>query len=393
MKTKTIVAYAQELVDTLLKLMPSIYQRDSLQALLGLFLEAQGHPLPEHCQVKSAAALSRFLNHYDWSTRSMIRAVRQAMVQQVLNHLPSGQSTLKVIIDLTTLEKRGKFRALHTPTLDPDLSQPWVCVLNGKRGIHLVSCYLVVGQWRVPWSFRLWRGKGQPSPTQLALKLLGTLPAVLTKRFKVIVLADAGFASKEFLNTLQKRRWRAVVGIRLDRRIKGGGKLKQLYRNGRRGQQVSLIGITQPLTVSWFWFKRDDGKRELRFVISTYPYSGIYLVRLGRKRWAIEGFFKTIKHRFGLHQVGQKTKLGIYRWLVLSLIAFVLAHWISRCQPACCSLNWGKVSAIALKTLLPQVVWIKLLRHIRSCWNVINQQGFEVIVKPLPWVYRECCKI
>lgn len=40
MKTKTIVAYAQELVDTLLKLMPSIYQRDSLQALLGLFLEA-----------------------------------------------------------------------------------------------------------------------------------------------------------------------------------------------------------------------------------------------------------------------------------------------------------------------------------------------------------------
>ncbi|NJK51839.1 MAG: hypothetical protein HC936_01800 [Leptolyngbyaceae cyanobacterium SU_3_3] len=34
---------------------------------------------------------------------------------------------------------------------------------------------------------------------------------------------------------------------------------------------------------------------EIDFAIGRlhYPYSGIYLVRLGRKRWAIEGFFKT----------------------------------------------------------------------------------------------------
>lgn len=41
--------------------LPSSYQRDSLQGLLGLFLQAQGHPLPDYCQVKSASALSRFL--------------------------------------------------------------------------------------------------------------------------------------------------------------------------------------------------------------------------------------------------------------------------------------------------------------------------------------------
>ncbi|PZV12020.1 MAG: hypothetical protein DCF22_13240 [Leptolyngbya sp.] len=44
-------------------------------------------------------------------------------------------------------------------------------------------------------------------------------------------------------------------------------------------------------------------------------------IQLGRKRWAIESFFKTIKHRFGLHRFGQSTKLGVYRWLILSLLA------------------------------------------------------------------------
>ena len=41
-------------------LMPNVYQKASLKALLGLFLEAQGHALPEHTQVKLPSALSRY---------------------------------------------------------------------------------------------------------------------------------------------------------------------------------------------------------------------------------------------------------------------------------------------------------------------------------------------
>jgi hypothetical protein len=55
--------------------MPSVYQKASLNALLALFLEAQGHPLPQQTSVKSASSLSRFLNHYDWSTRRVIGMV------------------------------------------------------------------------------------------------------------------------------------------------------------------------------------------------------------------------------------------------------------------------------------------------------------------------------
>lgn len=39
-------------------LMPSVYQKNSLNALFGLFLEAQGHPLPQQTQLKSASSLS-----------------------------------------------------------------------------------------------------------------------------------------------------------------------------------------------------------------------------------------------------------------------------------------------------------------------------------------------
>jgi hypothetical protein len=325
---ETIAVHAQSLVYSLLCLMPSPYQKASLNAVFGLFLEALGHPLPQLTQVKSASSLSRFLNRYSWSTRSVIRTTRKAIFAQLKQHPLRKDLPLRVILDLTTLEKCGKFLHLSTPTPDPDAPDPWVRMLNGKRGLHLVVLYLNLGNWRIPWSFRVWRGKGQTSPSQLACKLLATVPTALAAGAPVIVLADPEFGTINFLTAVHRRGWRAVVGMRCTRTLQDGRNLKHLYRHSRRGAQIKLEGIDFPLTVSWFWLKQADGKRELRFVVSTYPYSGVYLVCLGRKRWAIEAFFKTIKHRFGLHRFGQSTKLGVYRWLILALIAYLLVHWI-----------------------------------------------------------------
>jgi hypothetical protein len=390
---ETIAAHAQGLVYSLLCLMPSVYQKASLNALLGLFLEAQGHPLPQHTQVKSASSLSRFLNHYTWSTRGVIRTTRAAILKQIAIHSPRKGIPLRVLIDLTTLKKCGKFLHLSTPTDDPEHPDPWVRMLNGKRGLHLVVLYIECGEWRVPWSFRVWRGKGHPRPGQLACKLLATVPKELTQGRPVIVLADTEFGTLDFIDAVRKRNWRPVVGMRCNRKLQDGRSLKQLYRNGKRGQQLFLAGIPFPLTVSWFWLKRADKKRELRFVVSTYPYSGVYLVRLGRKRWAIEGFFKTIKHRFGMHCFGQSTLLGVYRWLIVSLIAYLLAHWIDRWSlPP--FLDWKAASDLALSVLFPSVLWFQLLKLIRTRADIAAQYGFEITLKLLPdWAYRECCKI
>lgn len=181
-----ILSQAQALVSGLQTLMPSVYQQDSLQALLGLFLEGQGIPLPEHCETKSASALSRFLNEYKWPTRQLISAVRKAALQQILSYPQVGRRPrLQVILDLTTLEKVGKFKEFK------DL----IRVYNGKRGLHVIMLYLVVGQWRLPWGFQVYRGKDTPSPTQLGLRLLRRLPKILTGRFEVLVLADTAFGT------------------------------------------------------------------------------------------------------------------------------------------------------------------------------------------------------
>jgi hypothetical protein len=74
--------------------MPSVYQKTSLNALLALFLEAQGHPLPQQTQVKSASSLSRFLNIYNWSTRHLIRTTRQAVLQQIAQQHPPQKHPL-----------------------------------------------------------------------------------------------------------------------------------------------------------------------------------------------------------------------------------------------------------------------------------------------------------
>jgi len=106
-------------------------------------------------------------------------------------------------------------------------------------------------------------------------------------------------------------------------------------------------------------------------------------MRLGRKRWAIEGFFKTIKHRFGLHRFGQSTQLGVYRWLILSFIAYLLAHWIDQWSlPP--SLDWKAASDLALEILFPSVVWFQLLKFIHSNSKNAAQHGFDIILKPLP---------
>lgn len=77
--------------------------------------------------------------------RELIRRLRKAVRQQLQQYCPRGRRPhLQVIVDLTTLEKRGKFKAF----------EPLVSVLHGKRGMHLVVLYLVVGPLRIPWSFQ-----------------------------------------------------------------------------------------------------------------------------------------------------------------------------------------------------------------------------------------------
>ncbi|MGC1216657.1 MAG: hypothetical protein WA883_04240, partial [Phormidesmis sp.] len=95
------------------------------------------------------------------------------------------------------------------------------------------------------------------------------------------------------------------------------------------------------------------------------------------------GFSKTAKHQFGLHCFGQSTKIGVYLWLVLSLIAYLLAHWIDlwTWPPV---LDWKATARLTLEKLLPSVLWAQMLKQIRRNADIAAQYGFEIIIKSRP---------
>nr|WP_254722087.1 hypothetical protein [Kovacikia minuta] len=83
----------------------------------------------------------------------------------------------------------------------------------------------------------------------------------------------------------------------------------------------------------------------------------------------------------------------MYRWLILSLIAYLLAHWMDQWSlpPV---LEWKSASRLALQTLLPSMVWSQLLKQIRMSTHIAAQYGFEIVLKSLPDpAYWERCKI
>jgi hypothetical protein len=296
------------------------------------------------------------LNKYDWNLRVLIRILRQNINRQLQNlsrQKRTRKHTLKLMLDLTSLEKTGDFPELPIYTLDQ------------KRGLHIVVLYVIIGNQRFPWAFTVWRGKDTLSPVQLALRMLKRIPHHFKTLFQPRVLADGGFGSDDFLEGCVRLGLPAVVGMRCDRRVERVGIERHEAAVGTRlntlktrGTRVELQGCAIPVWVSWFKLKgkRKDGSFEWRYVVSSAKASGETIIRWGRERWRIEAFFKTMKSRFGLAQFGQRTALGVYRFLTLAFMAFLLAFWVTLDKPSLLiDLDWALVAGEARDAIMPEV--------------------------------------
>lgn len=249
-----------------------------------------------------------------------------------------------------------------------------VRVYNHQKGLHIVVMYLVIGNWRFPWSFRVYRGKGTASPSQLAQKLLNNLPSILIKSFQIYVLGDTAFGTIKLINKIRHSfQFHTIVGIPKTRKLQDGRKVSEIKT---RGQQVYLNGLDIPVFLSWVWLKR-DGKRVQRFVISTKQMKGKTIARWGRRRWQIEGFFKTLKHGFSLDRFGQKTLLGVYRWLILSFVSYLLSYWVYLHLGNYDNLDWVYSAQQALILLLPHIFLLSLLNQLETVRPWLNDRGFD----------------
>jgi len=127
--------HARVLFCTLVNLFVTPHQQQSFKALMALFLRGDGRPEPAHAVGKSESALSRFLNRYAWGAAALARVARRAAVRSLLEYYATRRgrrARLLIMLDLTTLEKAGRFERLGL-----------VSVLNKRRGLHLVVAYLL----------------------------------------------------------------------------------------------------------------------------------------------------------------------------------------------------------------------------------------------------------
>ncbi|AFV77247.1 transposase family protein (plasmid) [Thermus oshimai JL-2] len=331
---------AQALLSRILALLPSPHLRDSLKALLLLLLQGHGKARPQHSKTKSPSALSRFLNRYPWPTRALIRLARKEAEKALdrARRRRRPKPRLLVVLDLVTLEKRGRFP--HLP----------LSFFHGKWGLHLVVLYLVYGELRLPWAYRLWRGKGEKSLSLLALRLLSTLPPWMPRAFRIRVVADAAFGTARFLSGVKRMGLEAVVGVRRDR--KGWE------------ERVHLWGLPFPVWAFRYRYPLPGGGWEWRYGVATFPATSRTMLVWGRRRFSIEHFFRAMKSEFSLGQFGQRSAVGVHRFLVLSLLAYLLACWVRVEGEE--GLTWRGAGVLAVRVLLPDLVVRVVLQELHA---------------------------
>lgn len=356
----------QDLVYELKEQMPTINQEKSFGAIVGLFLQATGNIRLSQSKTKSASSLSRYLNEYQWSTKAAWGAIRRHQLETLLGIRGRGRPYLQIIVDLTSIEKRGEFAEL----------EDYMHTLNGVYGVHLVMVYIVIGKHRIPWNMRLWQGAGTKSPSELALKMIKQIPDSLKQQHRTIVLADGAYDSSDFLKGIQSQGHIAIVSMRSDRTLEDGRYLRDI----RGVERVQPNNLPFPIWATRFKLKGIKGaKDKIRHVISTEQLSGKMIKRWGKRRWMIEAFFKTMKHRFGLHCFGQSTLIGVYRWFLFSFLAFILAAQIHVAQNDHESWpDWQRLSSLAIKLFLPDFLLTYLFTQLDHLNNIAYSFGLSV---------------
>jgi hypothetical protein len=101
---------------------------------------------------------------------------------------------------------------------------------------------------------------------------------------------------------------------------------------------------------------------------------------LGKRRWQIEGWFKTAKHRFGLHRFGQGTLKGMYRWLILSVTAYLIAHWTYLHIKSASPPDWGQAAQTALESIFPKIIVSLLLLKFERLAHIAPSCGFNISI-------------
>jgi hypothetical protein len=266
------------------------------------------------------------------------------LVEQALSAFPPPcDGVLYLVADSTLKGKRTQ-------------KNPWAKSwrLNEYRpytfGLHVV---VLLAQWdvyRIPLAFRLVRrkgSKGYQSEQVLFRQMLGevVLPSWCSK---VIVVADAAYASRQNLQAIQARHWWFVIAFPRTWKFTNGHSLRDLVAHlphvYYRKVRLPLVGSRARYRVFWTFAqptalrevgdvtvvlskrRRNDGPKNTKVLVTNLPQATAHrTVACYLRRWPVELFFKEWKGVVGVgqHQV-TKDADRVERSVAVTLMAYLV---------------------------------------------------------------------
>jgi hypothetical protein len=266
------------------------------------------------------------------------------LVEQALDAFPPPPDGVLYLVADSTL--KGK-RTQHNPW-----AKAWR--LNEYRpytfGLHVV---VLLAQWdvyRIPLAFRLVQRKGSKGYRSENALLRQMLAEIVLPRWctKVIVVADAAYASRQNLPAIQARHWCFVLAFPRTWKFADGHSLRDLVahlpRAYYRKVRLPLVGSRAQYRVFWTFAKRTtlrevgdvtvvlskrrrhDSPQRTKVLVPNLPQATAHgTVARYLRRWPVELFFKEWKEVVGVgqHQV-TKDAARVERSVAVTLMAYLV---------------------------------------------------------------------
>ena len=262
------------------------------------------------------------------------------LAERIIAHLPPPEDGILFLkVDCTRKPKRSKRNPAMTKGKDRHKG-PWI------EGLHILVISYHWHTYRIPVAFALIRNKKDPlyrKPNQVLQALLNKLQIPAWAK-QVVVLADAGFASKANFRYFEKRNWGYVVRLPRSWKLADGRKLSELVKETKEFTRVWLPSINgkQRNTYHYHYLpcqlahlgnvhlviakkRRNDGPKAIRILVTNMPVRAKTVLGWYQRRWYVEVLFKELKGTVGLgqHQVNTSVE-QVENSIGISLSAYLL---------------------------------------------------------------------
>jgi Transposase DDE domain len=268
-----------------------------------------------------------------WDATTLITELAQATLYSVP---PPADGVLYVVGDKTISGKTGEKQPLAAYTR-----------MNGYQQFTFgISLVLLIGQWgrfRIPLACAVLNPKKKGDQNIQFRRMLRQF-APPSWANQVIVVADAGFASKDNLRLIIRKQWYFVFTISRTWKLTDGTHLRDLANHLPRSNSRRVASYKPDQRRKDYWVfarraclktlgdvtillskqRRNDGPKKIKLIVTNLDNpSATTILNVYARRWAVEVTFKELKS--GLH-LGQMQVTGKENRVRHAMLLPVLAY-------------------------------------------------------------------